>query len=97
MTKRTLLITYDLIAPGRDYDPVYDYIKSFDGWCHLLESVWLVRGYESASEVRDHLNDLTDRNDKVAVIDVTGDAWATTFSNKQTTWLKGHMRVGLAA
>lgn len=87
----TIQINYDLVAPGRDYQPLYDYIKSFRGWCHLLESLWLVRTSKTAGEVRDELMRLVDSNDKVATFDVTGDSWATNFSNSQTTWLKGHM------
>lgn len=40
---------------------------------------------------------LVDANDKVATFDVTGDAWATNFSNSPTGWLKGHMGYPLAA
>lgn len=89
--KRTIQINYDLQAPGRSYQPLYDYIKSFDGWDHLLESLWLVRTSKSASEVRDQLMRLVDTNDKVAVFDVTGVSWATNFSNSRTSWLKSHM------
>jgi hypothetical protein len=87
----TIQINYDLRAPGRDYEPLYDYIKSFSGWCHLLESLWLVRTPKAASQVRDELRSLVDRNDKVATFDVTGDGWATNFSNSQTAWLQDHM------
>ena len=31
---------------------------------------------------------LVDANDRVAVFDVTGVAWATNFKNPQTDWLK---------
>lgn len=91
MKKRTLQINYDLVTPGRNYQPLYDYIKGFDGWDHLLQSLWLVRTYKQASEVRDELTKLVDSNDKVAVFDVTGVAWATNFSNSQTNWLKSHL------
>lgn len=88
--KRTIQINYDLQAPGRSYQPLYDYVKSFDGWDHLLESLWLVRTRKSPAEIRDELKRLVDANDKVAVFDVTGVAWATNFSNSQTQWLKSH-------
>lgn len=95
--KKTIQINYDLVAPGRDYKPLYDYIKSFDGWCHLLESQWLVRTTMSASEVRDELMELVDGNDKIVTFDVTGDYWATNFSDSKTDWLHGHMGTLLAA
>jgi hypothetical protein len=89
---RTIQINYDLRAPGRDYDDLYDYIKSFDRWCHLLESCWLVRTWKTASDVRDELRTIVDSNDKVATFDVTGVSWATNFSARTTTWLHSHMR-----
>ena len=61
--KKTIQINYDLQEPGRDYQPVYDYIKSFDGWCHLLESLSLVLTYK-LGQVRDELMTLVDRNDR---------------------------------
>ena len=89
--KRTIQINYDLRAPGRSYQPLYEYIKSFDGWDHLLESLWLVRTRKTAAEVRDELTRLVDSNDQIAVFDVTGVSWATNFANPQTTWLKTHL------
>lgn len=87
----TIQINYDLRKPGRNYQPLYDYIKSFDGWCHLLESQWLVRTNKSAATVRDELRGVVDANDKVATFNVTGVAWATNFSNSQTEWMHRHM------
>ena len=63
---RTIQINYDLRKPGRDYQPVYDYIKSFEGWCHLLDSCWLVRSWKTAGAIRDELALRVDRNDKIA-------------------------------
>lgn len=88
---KTLQINYDLQKPGRNYQPLYDYIKSFAAWCHLLDSLWLVRTNKSVSDVRDELKRVVDANDKVAVFDVTQDSWATNFSNTQTEWLKDHI------
>lgn len=89
---RTIQINYDLRAPGRDYQQLYDYIKSFDGWCHLLESCWLVRTWKTAGDVRDELGAYTDANDKVATFDVTGVSWATNFRADTTDWLHNNMK-----
>jgi hypothetical protein len=88
---RTIQINYDLVSPGRNYERLYKYLKGFDGWDHLLESLWLVRTRKTAAEVRDDLKSFVDSNDKVAVFDVTGSSWATNFSNSQSDWLYGHM------
>jgi hypothetical protein len=54
----TIQINYDLRAPGRDYEPVYDYIKGHGTWCRLLKSCWLIRTSKTPSTVRDELTRL---------------------------------------
>jgi hypothetical protein len=88
---RTIQINYDLVAPGRSYQPVYDYIKSHSAWARPLQSLWLIRTTKSAATVRDELMKLVDHNDRVATFDVTDDAWATNFSDAHTTWMYNHM------
>jgi hypothetical protein len=88
---RTIQVNYDLRKPGRNYEPVYDYLKSFSAYSHPLESLWLVRTWKSASPVRDELKQHVDRNDQVLVFDVTGDSWASNFDTPAIQWLHGHM------
>lgn len=90
---RTIQINYDLVKPGRNYQPVYDYIKSHRAWARPLRSLWLIRTNKSAATVRDELEKLVDRNDKIATFDVTGDSWATNFSDSHTKWMKKFMGV----
>jgi len=89
---RTIQINYDLSVPGRNYEAVETYIKSLGGWCHLLESLWLVRTWKTASDVRDELKAIVHTKDKVATFDVTGVPWATNFTADTTTWMHRNMR-----
>jgi hypothetical protein len=89
--ERTIQINYDLRKPGRDYKPVYDYIKSHGVYAKPLASLWLVRTTKTASAIRDELMKLVDSNDKIATFDVTGDAWATNFSDAHVDWMHNHM------
>jgi hypothetical protein len=41
----TIQINYDLKKPGRNYEPVYDYLKSYTARCPLLDSL-LVGAHE---------------------------------------------------
>lgn len=69
-----LLISYDLIRPGQDYEDLIDYLKSYRH-AKPLYSVWLIVTNKSAKAVRDELVDkLLDKNDKVIVVDATGDS-----------------------
>jgi len=85
-----MAINYDLKAPGRDYQPLYDAIKTYT-WCHILESCWLVDTQKTAAEVRDHLKAKVDGNDEIFVARLQGN-WATSFSDQATDWLKSPSR-----
>jgi len=84
------VINYDLKAPGRDYQPLYDAIKTFK-WCHILESCWLIDTNKPASEIRDILKSKVDGNDEIFVARL-GHEWATNFSDQATEWLKSSDR-----
>jgi hypothetical protein len=95
---RCLQINYDLSAPVRNYSAVYDYLRGFNGWCHALESMWFVRTAKSTTTVRDELSRLVDADDKIVVVDITGDAWATAGLPSGTLdWMHGHTAPALAA
>jgi hypothetical protein len=69
-----MLVTYDLKAPGRNYQPVWDYLRKF-AYCKDLESVWLIDTVLSTDDVRNVLGTLVDSNDKVFVVRLQRD-WA---------------------
>lgn len=87
----TIQINYDLQAPGRNYQPVYDYIKSSGVYAKPLESLWLMRTTKSAGQVRNDLKQLVDSNDKVLTFNVTGDAWASNFRDSHIDWMDNNM------
>lgn len=60
------LVTYDLKQPGRNYAPVFDYLKRFTH-CKGMESVWLLDTTTGSAQIRDALKALVDSNDKVFV------------------------------
>lgn len=67
------LVTYDLKAPGRNYQPVHDYLRSFPDWCKGLESVYLIETSLSTVQVRDALISKVDANDKFFVVRIMAD------------------------
>lgn len=91
---KTFLISYDLGVPetSPDYKKVIDYIKSLGMWATPLKSQWLVVSGKSASDIRDDLHSLTDSNDKILVLDVTSDDWATSrIASAVTDWMKTNL------
>ena len=45
------LITYDLKTPGKDYNTLYDEIKSIGENYHPLESTWFVKSSLTANRL----------------------------------------------
>lgn len=82
------LISYDLRAPGRNYDTLYASLKSVP-WAHPLESVWLVETDATAARVHDTLKAALDEGDGIMVVEITSSAaWAISGINKPSSdWL----------
>jgi len=88
---KTYLITYDLINPNRDYQTLYEGIKSLGNWAHVLESVWIVKSDSDAVTIRDFLRKSIDGNDKLFVAQLNGEAAWVNLSNELTQWLKSNL------
>ena len=61
------IITYDLSAPGRNYDALYEGIKAYGTWGRITESSWAIVTSDTAATVRDNLSQVVDSNDKLFV------------------------------
>jgi len=61
------LVTYDLRAPGRSYDLVYEQLRNWKA-VRIAESVWLAELNGPAATIRDILQGLVDTNDRIFVI-----------------------------
>lgn len=87
----THLITYDLRSPGRDYEPVYDHIKSLGKWWHNIDSTWIVVSNLSDVQIRDGLSAVVDGNDKVVVLTLAGSGAWRGLTTSGSTWLKDNL------
>lgn len=88
------MISYDLWWPenSSDYIKVSDYIKSLWAWAKPLKSLYFVVSWKTISSIRDELANITDNNDKVVVLDVSWDNWATyNISNEITDWMNNNI------
>lgn len=70
-----VLVTYDLRQPGRNYQPVHDYLRQFTH-CKQMESVWLLDTPVAPATIRDQLRARVDANDRVFVTRMQGE-WAS--------------------
>jgi hypothetical protein len=85
------LVTYDLKNPGRNYQPVHDYLKRFT-YCKGLESVWLVQTTMSAEQIRDALRTVIDLNDVVFVVPIAKEALWASWNYSCAAWLNSPLR-----
>ncbi|MBA1146666.1 hypothetical protein H0Z60_06300 [Ectothiorhodospiraceae bacterium WFHF3C12] len=69
-------IDYDL-RKQRNYQALYDRLKSYSAWCRPLESTWVIETTQTASQVRDYLKGAIDPDDGILVTRLSGEAaWA---------------------
>ena len=87
----TYLISYDLSKPENsdDYKALIAYIKSFGLWAKPQKSLWIIKSPSTIDVVRTTIRQNMDSNDKLLVLDITGDNWATYNQSKTITdWLQ---------
>lgn len=92
---RIIQINYDLMAPGQNYEAVKKYVESYGygNWVKALASLWFIKTTKTPAQVRDEIALVVDRNDKVLVMDTTGDDWATRHLPVTAEWLNRNDRV----
>jgi hypothetical protein len=76
---KRILISYDLMRPGQNYEELWKYLRGFPKAIRPLYSLWLVRSEKTPKKIRDEIinRGLIDKNDKIVVIDTTdvASAW----------------------
>lgn len=78
---------YDLRTPGRDYQILYDAIKSYGVWGRITESCWAIVTSSSYIEIRNNLMNNIDKNDRLMVVRAGGEgAWLNAIADNE--WLK---------
>ena len=83
------IISYDL-KKERDYQSLYDGIKSYGTWARITESTWAIVTDESAVQVRDRLLSLVDSDDRLFVVKSgTEAAWRNVICKSE--WLKRNL------
>lgn len=88
------LISYDLLAPGKDYTSLFDAIKRmYPTHWHCLKSQWIVAANGDAASICKSLLPYLDRNDKLLVSPITQDtAWWNLGDANADEWLRERLR-----
>ena len=84
------IVSYDLCQPGRDYNSLYNALRTFPSWGKLTESTWAVVSKNSAVEIRNYLRLYMDVPDRLIVIK-SGQvaAWTQVIANN--LWVKENL------
>lgn len=83
------IISYDL-RKKRDYESLYKAIKSYSRWAHITESTWAVVTARTAVQIRDHLSESMDHDDRLFVVrSGTEAAWRNVKCRNE--WLKDNL------
>jgi hypothetical protein len=87
--KRIYCIQYDLLQPGRDYQPLIAAIKQLgSSWAKPLESCFAIVTTMTSVQIRDSLATHLDTNDKLLVTQIGSD-WASRNLLKEVSdWFK---------
>lgn len=88
---KSYLITYDLMKPGQNYEKLFEAIKAIGSWCHPLESNWIIKTDSTAEQVRNRITPHIDKNDKLFVAQLTGEAAWIGLSDEVSKWLKDNL------
>jgi len=64
---KILIVTYDLIDPGQNYEKLLQKIRAYEIWARLGGSSYLIVTDSSPVQVRDDLSSALDKNDKLFV------------------------------
>lgn len=71
---KPFMISYDLNAPGQNYEKVKDVITNFGGaYIKLQKSFWLVRNDLTADEMARDILNVVDKNDSIFVCELNND------------------------
>lgn len=84
-----LIITYDLNKSDKNYEGVFEAIKSLGNWAKYQKSAWYVNSSHTASQARDIVWAKMDSNDSLMVVDATNNqaAW-NGLSDQVSTYIK---------
>lgn len=67
------LISYDLNKSGKNYDGLYEAIKSFGDWYHAMDSAWFITSSKPVKDISDTLQQKIDSDDFILVNRITSE------------------------
>lgn len=91
---KTFLISYDLGVPEThsDYTVLFNHLKSlYSSWARPVKSVWIIKSDKDAEQIRDEIKAVLDSNDKLIVVEMSGNWGTYNISKEVTDWMKNNI------
>lgn len=91
---KTFLISYDLGVPEThsSYAALSSYIKSlYLTWARPVKSVWIIKSDKGAGQIRNEIKLSLDANDKLIVVEMSGNWGTYNISKEVTDWMKNNI------
>ncbi|MEB8690419.1 hypothetical protein P4H09_16030 [Bacillus cereus] len=85
------LITYDLHQPDKDYNSLYEEIKSLGDCINPLKSVWLVKTTLSSEIIIERLKKVADKDDDFIVVQYDTPDRSAYMTTKYVNWVKENL------
>ncbi len=79
-------ISYDL--KSNNYDALIEAIQSYGLWWHQSKSTWFIETNQNTKQVLNNLRNFTEVGDKIIVIKVQQNWWASGHSEIEYDWMK---------
>jgi hypothetical protein len=87
---RKFLVSYDLKAPGRNYDSLYEVLKSASSCWHNLESTWIIYSNTSIQTWCDRITSTLDKNDRFLIVHFDETEYNGFLPQEAWDWIKQH-------
>ena len=91
---KTFFISYDLGIPEAQssYLVLSKHLKSlYEFWARPVKSVWIIRSDKDAEQIRDEIKSVLDFNDKLIVVELSGNWGTYNISKDITDWMKNNI------
>ena len=89
----TLIISYDLNNKSKQYESLYEAIKSAKGWWHYLESFWIIITEKDVTEWTNILKTKIEKDDSFIIIDIKGGATNGWLPKSAWDWIKKNTQI----
>ena len=88
----SFIISYDLKDPGQKYEILLKRIKSYPTWARLGGSAYIVISDKKTTEIRNHLMEVLDNNDRLYVGVVKPPAAWYGLGDEISQWLQNNLK-----